>query len=230
MKYFIILIGFLILQSCVKEENLETPEESKVDLGYKYSKKVDVFDTEGNTAVVQISGNDYQYVNGLTANDLELKVTKKDFNQFNNSEGVEVVYYEEETPVTKDFSNYIFIDVIETDLKEDVTGVFVDVKTQPDIGTRGGKSWKYAYGFTGVRGAAVVFESEEQNNCKLEIDLDKLTTSNSHWYSEMADAKLKDPNDIFAHYETPEYYKYRLILDENGWGCGWIEYDWWWIY
>ncbi len=224
MKYFIILFGFLILQSCLKEDNLETPEESKVDLGYKYSKKVDVFDMEGNTAVVQISGNDYQYVNGLTAKDLEFKVSTQKFSGTNN---VETVTYEDEKPVTKSFDDVIFVDVIETDLNDEITGYWVQIKEQPDIGTRSTKD--FAYGSTGVRGIWAQLLEQSKKKCYLHVDLDVLQTGNSTFYSELADMRLRDINETSDYCNPTEFYKYRAKFRKAGCYIGGIAFDHMWL-
>lgn len=56
---------------------------------------------------------------------LEFRVTRHEFSVSNNDRNEEVMSYLEERPVTKDFSNYIFVDIIKTDLKDIITGYFV---------------------------------------------------------------------------------------------------------
>lgn len=73
------------LNSCTKEDQLDEVEQPTIDLGYKYSKKIDVSDSEGNSAVVQISSNNFQDVNSITADDLEFRVTTQIFSRSSNS-------------------------------------------------------------------------------------------------------------------------------------------------
>ncbi len=224
MKYFIILFGFLILQSCVKEDNLETPKESKVDLGYKHSKKIDVFDTEGNSAVVQISSNDFQDVNSITAEDLEFTVTTQKFSRSSNSE---TKVYNEKQPVDKNFDNIIFVDIIETDLNDEITGYWVQVKEQPDIGNRSIKA--FAYGSTGVRGIWAKLTHESKSKCHVDIDLDVLEDGNSIFYSNLADFRLRDLNEENEFCSPTKFYKYRAKFSTGGCLFGETTTDYLWL-
>lgn len=234
MKKFSITSTFLLfvisgmmtffLNSCTKDDQLEEPEQSTMNLGYKYSKKIDVSDSEGNSAVVEISSNNFQDVNSITVDDLEFRVTTQNFSRRSNAK---TKSFDEKQSVDKNFDNVIFVDIFETDLNDDITGYWVQVKEQPDIGTRAVKV--FAYGSTGVRGIYAILLDESKSKCHLDMDLDILVDGNSTFYSELADFRLRDvnENDIFC--SNNEYYKYRAKFSKGGCTFGSVEFDFLWV-
>jgi len=224
-KLIILFVFFSLISSCTKKEETKFSNE----MAFKYSKLVNIHDAFGNHAIVQISANDLDKVNEITENDLELKTTTKPFNVSGN---VDIKVDENDAKSNKDMSKYVFIDIIEKDLADDVTGYSVQLKENfiQKLESRCLNCVKYyAYGSDGVRGAFVIYLDEERSSCRLDVDLDKLKTSSSWWYTGMADAVLHDPEETFFYCQSTEYYKYRLTIDMDGWHCGWVAYEYYWV-
>lgn len=219
---FILAISSLLFFSCEKELIRVEQDENKV-----FSKTLELSDNLGNQAIVSIASAQYSKVLEISKDDLEFNIyTDLNVNLVNYDEPNLIEGKEFDRTKEEGFNQTVFIIVEKYIINENVKGFNVILKNN-FIETR--EVQFFEYGANGVRGTHVIMSSEEQPSCWLEIDVGKLKTTSSWFYTEMCDGRLDDPDDFHVCYESTEYYKYRLRLDVRGSGCSWIGFSFVWL-